>query len=67
VSTIQQYLRAVLIDDLHLAIVPVLLGRGERLFDNLEGVPDDYECVEHTCSPAVTHVLLARAKGARSV
>jgi dihydrofolate reductase len=68
VATIQQYLRAGLIDDLHVAIVPVLLGRGERLFDNLDGSPtgptglagpdgpDGYECVEFVCSPAVAHV-----------
>ena len=35
-STIQQYLRAGLVDEMHFAIVPVLLGRGERLFDNLD-------------------------------
>jgi len=61
VATIQQYLRAGLIDDLHVAIVPVLLGRGERLFDNLEGGPEGYEgpegydCVEFVCSRAVAH------------
>jgi dihydrofolate reductase len=60
VATIQQYLRAGLIDDLHLAIVPVLLGSGERLFDHLDGGPAGYECVERTCSPAVTHIRLAR-------
>src|SRR3981189_2418104 len=41
-ATIQQYLRARLVDEMHLAIVPVLLGRGERLFDNLEGGPVGY-------------------------
>jgi RibD domain-containing protein len=60
VATIQQYLRAGLIDELHLAIVPVLLGAGERLFDNLDG-PVGYEPVELTCSPSVAHVRLARA------
>ena len=59
-STVQQYLRAGLIDELHLAIVPVLLGRGERLFDHLDGGPDGYECVELVSSPAVAHVRLAR-------
>jgi hypothetical protein len=61
VATIQQYLRAGLIDELHLAIVPVLLGAGERLFDNLDG-PAGYEPVELTCSPSVAHVRLARAQ-----
>jgi dihydrofolate reductase len=59
VSTIQQYLRAGLIDELHLAIVPVLLGSGERLFDHLDGDPAGYS-VEFTASPAVLHVRMAK-------
>jgi dihydrofolate reductase len=46
VGAIQQCLRAGLLDEMHLVIVPVLLGRGERLFDNLDGGPVGYECVE---------------------
>jgi dihydrofolate reductase len=60
VATIQQYLRGGLLDELHLAIVPVLLGSGERLFDHLEGGPRGYECVEFVSSPSVAHVRLAR-------
>ena len=60
-STIQQYLRAGMIDEIHVAIVPILLGRGERLFENLDGGPEGYECVEFTCSPSVAHVRFARA------
>jgi dihydrofolate reductase len=60
-STVQQYLRAGLIDDMHVAVVPVLLGGGERLFDNLDGGPKGYECVEFVASPSVLHVRLARA------
>jgi dihydrofolate reductase len=60
-ATIQQYLRAGLIDELHLPIVPILLGGGERLFDRLDGGPEGYECVELVCSPAVAHVRLARS------
>jgi dihydrofolate reductase len=59
-ATIQQYLRAGLIDDLHLAIVPILLGNGERLLDHLDTGPDSYECVEFVSSPSVAHVRLAR-------
>jgi dihydrofolate reductase len=59
-SAVQQYLRAGLIDELHLAIVPILLGSGERLFANLDGGPEGYECVEFAHSPAVTHVRFAR-------
>jgi dihydrofolate reductase len=61
VGTIQQYLRAGLIDEMHVAIAPVLLGRGERLFDRLDGGPEGYEVVEFVSSPAVVHVRLARA------
>jgi len=60
VSTIQQSLRAGLVDELHVAIVPVLLGGGERLFDQLDGAMDRYECVELVSSAQVAHVRLAR-------
>ena len=59
-ATIRQYLRASLIDEMHLAIVPTLLGSGERLFDDLGPGTGSYRCVERTCSPAVTHVRIAR-------
>lgn len=61
-STIQQYLRAGLIDEMHVAIVPILLGAGERLFDHLDGGPRGYECVELVSSPAAAHVRLARTE-----
>ncbi len=38
----------------------VLLGGGERLFDNLEGALDRYQCVEFVVSPSVAHVRFAR-------
>jgi dihydrofolate reductase len=60
VATIQQYLRAGLLDEMHTVIVPVLLGRGERLFDNLDGGPAGYECVELVSSPSVVHARFAR-------
>jgi dihydrofolate reductase len=60
-ATVQQYLRAGLVDEMHVAIVPILLGGGERLFDNLEGGPDGYECVEFVSSPSVAHAGFARA------
>jgi dihydrofolate reductase len=59
-ATIQQYLRAGLVDDLHVAIVPVLLGGGERLFENLDGGPEGYECVEFAGSPSVAHARFAK-------
>jgi dihydrofolate reductase len=60
VATIQQYLRAGLIDDMHLAIAPVLLGGGERLFDHLDGGPQGYECVEFVSSGSVAHAHISR-------
>jgi dihydrofolate reductase len=59
-ATIQQYLRAGLVDEMHVAIVPVLLGSGERLFDHLGGGPIGYECVELVSSPAVVHARFVR-------
>ena len=59
-ATIRECLRASLMDEMHLAIVPVLLGSGERLFEDLGLSTDDYQCVEHVCSPAVTHVRILR-------
>jgi dihydrofolate reductase len=60
VATIQQYMRAGLLDELHVAIVPVLLGSGERLFDKLDGGEQGYECVEFVGSSEVAHARLAR-------
>jgi dihydrofolate reductase len=59
-TTIRQYLREGLIDELHLAFVPVLLGGGERLFDGLDVRTLGYECVECTASDKATHVVLRR-------
>ena len=59
-ATIRQDLRARLIDEMHLAMVPIFLGGGERLFDGLEGGPVGYECVEMVSSAAVTHVRFVR-------
>jgi dihydrofolate reductase len=56
-ATIQHYLRAGLVDELHVAIVPVLLGAGERL---LSDIPDTYRQVELVASDSVAHVVLAR-------
>jgi dihydrofolate reductase len=61
VATIQQYVRAGLVDEMHYVIVPVLLRSGERLFDHSDGGgPDGYQCVEFVASPSVVHVRLAR-------
>ena len=60
VNVIQQYLRQRLIDELHLAISPVLLGAGERLFEGLNLRALGYACTKHVPSPRATHVVLTR-------
>ncbi len=60
-TVIRDFLAARLIDHAHIAVVPILLGRGVRLWDGLEGLEKDYE-VEATSSPSgVTHVTFTRA------
>lgn len=58
--TIQQYLRAGLIDELHIAIAPVLLGSGERLFESVDLPTLGYECVQSVASEKATHMVLRR-------
>lgn len=59
-NTIRQYLREGLIDELHIAIAPVLLGRGEALFEGVDLRALGYECVEFVASEKATHVVLRR-------
>lgn len=59
-STIRQYLRESLVDELHFAISPVLLGRGERLFEGVDLRALGYQCVECVASEKATHVVLRR-------
>lgn len=59
-DVIRQYLQAALIDELHIAISPILLGRGERLFDKADMRALGYECVEFVGSDKATHVVLRR-------
>lgn len=59
-DTIRQYLREGLIDELHIAISPVLLGRGEALFHGVDLRALGYECVESVGTEKATHVVLRR-------
>jgi dihydrofolate reductase len=64
-SAIRQYMRAGLLDDLHVAVAPIILGGGERVFDNLDNVDNldggpGYECVEWVPSGAVAHARFTR-------
>ena len=58
--TIQQYLRARLIDEMHIAISPVVLGEGERLFEGVNLRALGYECVQSAASETATHFLIQR-------
>jgi dihydrofolate reductase len=60
VSTIRQYLRAGLIDELHLAIRPVLLGSGEDLLHGIDLRALGYECDRHVAGERATHVFLSK-------
>src|SRR6202035_5729401 len=60
VSTIRQYLRATLIDEMHLAISPVLLGSGEHLLAGIDTLKLGYQCTEHGATANATHVVLTR-------
>jgi dihydrofolate reductase len=60
VATIQQFLRAGLIDYLHLAVSPVLLGSGEQLFASIDMLRLGYQCAEHVATPKATHVVLTK-------
>jgi dihydrofolate reductase len=60
VATIRQYLRARLIDELHLAIRPVLLGAGENLLDDIDLRALGYECTKSVAGERAFHVSLSK-------
>lgn len=62
VATIRQYLGAGLVDEMHLAISPVLLGRGEHLFAGLDLPRLGYVRSEHVATVNATHVVLTRKR-----
>jgi dihydrofolate reductase len=60
VATVREYLRAGLVDEMHLAISPVLLGTGESLFAGLDLKALGFRCTEHVPTPSATHVVLRK-------
>ena len=60
VSTVRQYLRAGLIDELHFALSPVVLGRGEAMFEGLDLPALGYSVTETASTELATHVVLGR-------
>jgi dihydrofolate reductase len=62
-TTIREFLAAGLIDQMHVVVVPILLGRGVRLWDGMEGLEKDFD-IEATASPSgVTHLTFTRTAG----
>lgn len=60
VDTVRQFLAADLIDHMHIVLVPIVLGRGERLWDGLEGLEERF-AIEATPSPSgVVHLVFTR-------
>jgi dihydrofolate reductase len=62
VSTIRQALQARLVDDIHLAVAPVLLGSGEALFAGLDLPALGYQVVERVPTARATHLVLTRSE-----
>jgi len=59
-STIRQFLAADLIDHLHIVVVPIVLGRGERLWDGLERLEERFEVESVSAPSGVTHLTFTR-------
>lgn len=62
VSTIRQYLQAGLVDEMHLAVSPVLLGTGEHLLAGIDLPSLGFTCTEHVPTERATHVVLTKQK-----
>jgi dihydrofolate reductase len=62
-ASLREFIAAGLVDLLHVVQVPIMLGRGSRLWDGLEGIEDRYD-VEQVSSPSgVTHLTFTRREG----
>jgi len=61
VATIREYLKARLIDEMHLAVRPLLLGAGENLMHGIDLRALGYQCTDHAAGERALHVTIARA------
>ena len=59
-TVVREFLKAGLVDRLHVAIVPILLGRGIRLWDDLRGLEDGYSVTSEVAPSGITHLTFAR-------
>jgi dihydrofolate reductase len=64
VSTVRQYLQAGLIDSLHFALAPAVLGRGEALFSGLDLRALGFSVTEHEATGQATHFVLEKGAAA---
>ena len=62
VATIREYLCAGLIDEMHLVVTPILLGRGEHLLSGLDAPSLGYQCTGHVATVSATHLVLTRRR-----
>lgn len=60
VDTVRQFLQAGLVDEVHLALSPTLLGQGEALLLGIDLMALGFKCTEHVASPRAMHVVLSR-------
>ena len=61
VSVIQQYLRAGLVDEMHIPIAPVVLGSGEHLYNSINLLELGYKLTEHITTSAAMHLVFTRS------
>lgn len=59
-NVIRQYLNAKLIDEMHIAVSPILLGSGESLFSNIDLLSLGYKCTEHVSTDNATHLIISK-------
>jgi dihydrofolate reductase len=62
VGTIRQYLQAGLVDEMHVAIAPVILGNGEHLLGGIDALSLGYTCTHYVSTPDATHFVLTRQR-----
>jgi dihydrofolate reductase len=60
VATVRQYLQAGLLDEIHLALAPTLLGTGEALLSGIDLLQLGFRCTQHVATPCASHVVLEK-------